>query len=129
MANEKKPTAEELAAQILLMDAALVHSLEKTLEAMQGLLATAADMRAQLHEALRQGGREEIDGLRAENERLTAENARWLHVFNMVRNGPVTEPPALPAAVEEPTAEAETADATAADEPIEESAAPLKATW
>lgn len=66
--EKPKPTAAEIAAQLLLMDSAVIHVFEKTLAAVAAYMASSREMRDALVQALADG--EEIGRLRAENARL-----------------------------------------------------------
>ena len=72
--NKLKPTAAELAAQLMLTDIALIQTLEKALSITAELLPKTRAQRDELAQALFDS--RVHSALRAENERLVAENAR-----------------------------------------------------
>lgn len=137
-------SAAEIAAQLLLLDAAVIHSLEKTKEALQELLATAVEMRDQLTEALQGDSRAEIDRLQAENAQLRAALAEAVdnpageagsEEVAPADEASGAEPPAEPAdeaAVMEEETGAEAADEpdpAAGADPFEESVLPNNPVW
>lgn len=68
------PTAAEIAAQVLLLDSAVIHVFEKTLAAARSFLDASRELHESLVKALVDG--DELAGLWAENERLSAEITR-----------------------------------------------------
>lgn len=135
--NEQPTTPAQIAAQILLMDAALIHTWEKALAmTTEGLTAIRA-WRADLGEAL--ADEEAVTALRAENTRLAAENERLreglapppAHIEEAAVESPLpaveVDTGAGDAMAEEPAAEEETtADGAAGDTSPSDAPAPIE---
>lgn len=115
--GDHKPTAAEIAAQALLLDNALIHTLEKTLGAMVEGLAAARVLRDELVKGLADGA--EMAALRAENARLQAA-LDGLPIEGSGDAAPEETAAAEPADEPEPATDAA---------PIEEAALPTNPTW